>query len=318
MGRDRRLANVLASMADGRQPLLDRLCRWVADSMRAADVRIIAGDENAIVGDSDMEPTLIETITSGGRQLGEILVGPRQKAPYSLSEVEKLRHYGRMIAHLLDAAEQQRRWQSLAMIDEVTQLPNRRYLMHALEQLLLRAAQQRLRVTVLAIDLDGFKHFNDTYGHAAGDQILYEAGQLFRKHCRSTTLWRVTAATSTSSRSGTPTSRALPDQVTRPTCCKSYDGSRRTCITTRPKTRPRGPPAVSRSAADWPRSHGTPTTLRDSSTKPTRLSFRQKPQAKTASTSSGGKRPKTKRLMFRSEYHATFGRHRPKDICKNR
>jgi diguanylate cyclase (GGDEF)-like protein len=66
----------------------------------------------------------------------------------------------------------------------VTQIPNRRYLMHALEQLLLKASQQRFRVTVLALDLDGFKHFNDTYGHPAGDQILYEAGQLFRKHCR--------------------------------------------------------------------------------------------------------------------------------------
>ncbi len=178
------LANVLATMTDGRQALLDRLCRWVADSMRAADVRIVAGDESAAVGDPAMEPTLVETIAAGGRQLGEIFVGSRQKAPYSLSEVEKLRHYGRMIANLLDAAEQQRRWQSLAMVDEVTQIPNRRYLMHALEQLLLRAAQQRFRVTVLALDLDGFKHFNDTYGHAAGDQILYEAGQLFRKHCR--------------------------------------------------------------------------------------------------------------------------------------
>ena len=77
-----------------------------------------------------------------------------------------------MIAHLLDAAEQQQRWQSLAMIDEVSRLPNRRYLMHALQQLIQRAAQQRFRVTVLALDLDGFKHFNDTYGHAAGDHAI--------------------------------------------------------------------------------------------------------------------------------------------------
>ncbi len=178
------LANVLAGLGDGRQPLLDRLCRWVADAMRAADVQIVTPDETAVVGDQAMEATLVEAITAGGRHLGEILVGPRHKQPYTLAEAEKLRHYGRMIAHLLDAAEQQQRWQSLAMMDEASQLPNRRYLMHALEHLLQRAAQQRFRVTVLVLDLDGFKHFNDTYGHAAGDQILYEAGQLFRKHCR--------------------------------------------------------------------------------------------------------------------------------------
>ena len=34
------------------------------------------------------------------------------------------------------------------------------------------------------IDLDGFKHFNDTYGHSAGDQIIRETGRLFRQHCR--------------------------------------------------------------------------------------------------------------------------------------
>ena len=271
------LANVLAGMGDGRQALLDRLCRWVADSMRTADVRIVAGDESALVGDPSMEPTLVETITAGGRQIGEVLVGPRQKAPYSLSEVEKLRHYGRMIANLLDAAEQQRRWQSLAMVDEVTQLPNRRYLIHSLDQLLLRAAQQRFRVTVLAIDLDGFKHFNDTYGHAAGDQIR--------------TSWPVTAETSSSSFSGMPTIHASPDRATRPRCCRSSAVSRRTCTTTPSRSWAPRPPGASPSAAAWPPSPGTPTIPRRSSTRPTTPSSRPRTPARTASTSSGAKRP---------------------------
>jgi diguanylate cyclase (GGDEF)-like protein len=136
------------------------------------------------VGDENIEPALIETIVSGGRTLGKILIGSRQRAPFSPAEVEKLRHYSRLIAHLLDAAEQQQHWQSLAMIDEVTGLPNRRYLLQALESILARADVERFRVTILLFDLDGFKHFNDNYGHATGDQILRETGQLFRRHCR--------------------------------------------------------------------------------------------------------------------------------------
>jgi len=178
------LAHVLAGIADGRETMLERLCQWIADSMRSADVQLIAGSESVCVGNGEIEPALTETITASGRQLGQILIGPRHKAPFSAGEAEKLRYYGRMIAHLLEAAEQQRQWQSLALLDPVTQLPNRRYLTKALDQLLLRAAQQRLSVTVLLFDLDGFKHFNDTYGHAAGDETLRETGQLFRRLCR--------------------------------------------------------------------------------------------------------------------------------------
>jgi diguanylate cyclase (GGDEF)-like protein len=152
--------------------------------MRTPSVRIIAEQDSAEVGERGFEPTLAETITSAGRTLGQILVGPRQRSPFSAAEAEKLRHYTRLIGHLLDAAERQHQWQSLALIDPVTQLPNRRYLQQRLELLLHRAAGDRSRVTVLIFDLDGFKHFNDCYGHSAGDDILRETGQLFRRCCR--------------------------------------------------------------------------------------------------------------------------------------
>jgi len=179
-----RLADVLAGMGEGRKQMLDRLCQLIADSMRTANVRILVEGDAAHTGDPNTEPALVETIAVGQQTLGSILLGPRQRAPYSASEVEKVRHYSRLIAHLLEAANQQDRWHELAMVDEATDLFNRRYLMQALENLLRKAAHERSRVTLLIFDLDGFKHFNDTYGHAAGDQILRETGQLFRRHCR--------------------------------------------------------------------------------------------------------------------------------------
>lgn len=179
------LANVLAGLTEGRQTLLERLCPWLAQAMRTAHVRITAGIDRAQVGDETLEPALVETITGANEQpLGQILIGTRQRMPFSVAEAEKLRHYSRIIAHLLQAAEQQNRWQSLALVDEVTQLPNRRYLFEAMGQLLERAARERFQLTVLLFDLDGFKHFNDTYGHDVGDEILRETAQLFRRHCR--------------------------------------------------------------------------------------------------------------------------------------
>lgn len=178
------LADALSSLAEGRRPLLERICRMIAESMRTTYVRIVAGGDAAWVGNPKTDAALAEPIVHQGRVAGKILVGARHRAPFSVGEVEKIRHYGRLITHLLQAADQQMQWQDLAMIDEVTGLPNRRYLMRALQNLLRRAGVERFRVTLLFFDLDGFKHFNDAYGHAAGDEVVRETAQLMRKVCR--------------------------------------------------------------------------------------------------------------------------------------
>ncbi len=68
--------------------------------------------------------------------------------------------------------------------DHLTGVFNRRYMEETLERELLRAARKRLPLGVIMLDVDHFKPFNDTYGHAAGDAILRELGSLLLKHVR--------------------------------------------------------------------------------------------------------------------------------------
>ena len=56
----------------------------------------------------------------------------------------------------------------LAYSDPVTHLPNRAVVMHALKVM----CESQCPATVMFIDLDGFKHVNDTLGHEAGDEVL--------------------------------------------------------------------------------------------------------------------------------------------------
>ena len=59
-----------------------------------------------------------------------------------------------------------------ALHDALTGRPNRLLIMDRTEQLLARGRRERLPVAVMFIDVDGFKHINDVFGHAAGDVLL--------------------------------------------------------------------------------------------------------------------------------------------------
>jgi diguanylate cyclase (GGDEF)-like protein/PAS domain S-box-containing protein len=76
------------------------------------------------------------------------------------------------------------RLREMSVRDYLTGLFNRRYMEETLERELLRASRKELQLGVLMIDVDDFKHFNDNFGHAAGDAVLRELGTLFLGHFR--------------------------------------------------------------------------------------------------------------------------------------
>lgn len=71
-----------------------------------------------------------------------------------------------------------------ARTDALTGLPNRWEFERVFETLLGAARELGTPLTLCACDLDKFKTVNDTYGHAAGDQVLIEFGNIVRQHLR--------------------------------------------------------------------------------------------------------------------------------------
>lgn len=62
----------------------------------------------------------------------------------------------------------------LACHDNLTGLPNRRFLLHQLDIVLASAKRKQHKAAIIFIDLDDFKPINDTYGHEIGDQCLQD------------------------------------------------------------------------------------------------------------------------------------------------
>ena len=74
--------------------------------------------------------------------------------------------------------------EALAITDGVTGLYNHRHFHERLAAEVIRAQRYGLPLSLLMIDIDGFKGYNDRYGHPAGDALLRALGVLLRSHTR--------------------------------------------------------------------------------------------------------------------------------------
>lgn len=68
--------------------------------------------------------------------------------------------------------------EKLAVTDELTGLHNRRHFFEAVKEQLALGLRHGFKMACLLIDIDHFKKINDTYGHAAGDEVLKKLGSL--------------------------------------------------------------------------------------------------------------------------------------------
>jgi diguanylate cyclase (GGDEF)-like protein len=77
-----------------------------------------------------------------------------------------------------------RRMRSMALTDELTRLPNRRHILTLVEIAFAAAKRDQRPTALIVFDIDRFKRINDTYGHAAGDQILQRVASTCRFELR--------------------------------------------------------------------------------------------------------------------------------------
>lgn len=158
--------------------LVDYLVHWLAyhilgvDQSMARQMRAIEGGQAA---DQAFENDLRHT-ESGREPLLAALSGLFQAVSDRNRQLRTLNREleQRVVERTTELEAANRQLHLLAIRDDLTGLPNRRFAVSALDELWAEARRDSTPLTVLMIDADRFKPVNDTFGHATGDALLRE------------------------------------------------------------------------------------------------------------------------------------------------
>ena len=90
----------------------------------------------------------------------------------------------RSIIYYRELIDEKKRFYHLSQYDTLTQLPNRSLFYNRINQSIAKALREKTKFALLFIDLDNFKHINDSYGHDEGDRLLHIVGIKINKVLR--------------------------------------------------------------------------------------------------------------------------------------
>lgn len=156
---------------------------WVMETGQPLFVKDVKSDHAflAIKKENIMQGTLMcVPLIAKDKLLGVLNVSKSEPNSFQDRDFELFKNLANQAAIAIENAMLYR----FAVTDEMTRLYNHRYFQHRLDEELQRADRYDNRVSLIILDVDHFKKFNDTYGHPEGDRVLKTVSRLIEKSVR--------------------------------------------------------------------------------------------------------------------------------------
>ncbi len=116
-------------------------------------------------------------LTVRGRQIGVLSAHHNRVGAFAEGDLDLLTIVARYLSGVIEVALLHEQLKKLAATDWLTGLANRRYFLDRLDAELARSHRAGCTLSVVLLDLNGFKSVNDVHGHARGDEVLIRVGE---------------------------------------------------------------------------------------------------------------------------------------------
>ena len=180
MGRD------AEQFQDQQMSLTQGISGWVfqhQESLCNSDPRL---DFNALQVEmaSDYRASLVAPLLKNQQVLGVLALYSATTDSYSTEQTRILESIARLAGDAIVNAREHEEMETTALTDRLTGLPNLRAIFKEFDRAVSQARRFKQPLSLLMMDLDGFKTINDTLGHKMGDRYLEEVAQVMRAQLR--------------------------------------------------------------------------------------------------------------------------------------
>jgi diguanylate cyclase (GGDEF)-like protein len=147
-------------------------------------IRDVEADSEFLRGSYEVKSEVAVPLLKEGQVLGVLNVESNRHRPLDENDVNLLNALAGSVAIAIDNARLHAEVKEMAMTDVISGLANRRAFDEILEAEITRATRYHQPLSLIILDLDSFKEYNDRWGHPAGDVRLREVADLLRLNVR--------------------------------------------------------------------------------------------------------------------------------------